>query len=44
MECEIPYGNPVIIMLAMVQEGHKFEVVVPDDGRRERVYTETDEE
>lgn len=39
-EYEIPYGNPVIVVLAMMEDGHKFEVVVPDDGRREETYQE----
>ena len=44
MEYEIPLGNPVIECLIMNLNGCEFEVVVPDDGRRERVYTETDGE
>lgn len=40
----IPLGNPVIVMLAMMEEGHEFEVVVPDDRRGERVSAETDGE
>lgn len=39
-EYEIPYGNPVIMVLSMMEIGMEFEVVVPDDGRGEGIYQE----
>lgn len=42
IEFGIPTDNPVIVVLGMMTEGFTFEVV--DDGRRERVPTETDRE